>query len=1430
MASSVYHCLLLFLVALLSVPTSRANVSSEPAPQNAAQRSGVYRDCGGILKESRGVITTPGFPGPYPVPIHCRWAIEAPPRQKVVLYLTQFYMKEGVSLSEYIYYSDDHLNIGYTEIGTVSSDTEPTYVMSIKPVLVIDFQVREMGNIHMRVLDLFLNVYGFNITYEMVDANATHRMDPCLGHHCSFNGLCLAAADLQSYRCFCLEDYYGDECQYSPRCGPTMPVSRCRNGGTCRYYIGTMTQTCACPPEFRGAHCEEPISVDHLSALQGRSSSPPSDWNSVATSECGQLNCSQKCSLGPNNHYRCECNPSFRMADDGRTCQPGSRTRFLVDLKLYDRNVDLDHMDAKGRTALQLGLENKLRNLFASRMESMETLAVLDFLPGAVVQFHFFAHKDESEIAKSIIEEALKTGKIGDYTVDRNFIRFEWEPAMNIESIESGQPHTRLGDELVVACITLGSSALKVLWFKDGFPVDPTTPFRSLWTTLVPKNSRDQYTALLGIDRTTVYDSGVFTCQVSDWGAVQNKSMIVRIDSAPRPVVTPAALTLTEGQELVLSCRSLNDLNRSLGYSWLKNDRVLRGPFWDNERVEDLYPSGSRLLLATVRSSATYACVVTGPAGSARREARVTVLAKDRKIPICPQDESLGVHWQPTAANSYDLQLCPKPYVDGDVKRHCVLSTDRRAVWATPDFSGCTDGELSRIKTLFDSLRMGYLMTTVPLVLGDLQRYLLSRKFQPGEGEPIVYLLQRILEYQKNPGLQLDPRDISKASKTFWDIASHLLVHKDLLQKQAFLTMLQKHVLEYSLLHASVTKPGTFEAVDRPGLVIEVGNLKKDPEQNGSTVRFPVALTARYVVSRESVRPAEAWGGNSVEVTLDSNAGTLVNGTVNVVAVLYKTLPDLLPERFLTRNHDTDYVNQLYSSLVGVAACIGHSAFNGSVRTKVKLVHSRPEEEVKTDLNITCGLADTLQSKIQFVTEGCVTSNGLNSTTCDCTRLGTYALLLPSRAHQAELVMEQQTDTIAGIGCGVCLCFLLLTLISLLLCWRPICFRQGNAPTDAIKMQVCIALIGAHAAMLKGVHGSLSQYYYPHLVSVIQFFLLAASCMQLCLGLAVYIEFVDTKNIRYPTTKIAAMGWAVPVIVVGANLAAQVLEGFQLDSWWLTLRTPSGGISNYFCAYVSSVIIITLLHFLLFLTVKAELRRYSCAETSKAKDAENRAGLLNRSMVIMLALIGVSFSSILYVNIEDVMKSYFFAGTCVFLGFLVFFLYTINSENRSLFCSAHGTRKDGKLTIDRNCQGNSCNKSYVKTAIVMDSAVSAACKSPVTAKSRTDGGVRRMPNPVPIPYHEEMDRLLKKKPSSSPGAGATTSTVCSEEGEAHADETTSLKSWRTRHQAGFELQQLEGSPRSSHPLMQEEDEEPPQLDSANTQEVTPEVAFSVTAV
>lgn len=206
-------------------------VKTVPLPPHM---SPLYR-CGYHTKKDRGYISTPNFPQPYPVPITCQWVIEAPPDCKIAVYFTQFYLKTGFSASEFAHYvADIGVGVSKSDFGVISSRDEPTYLMSNKRILVLDLHVYSLDNVHLRVTEHLLEIYGFNITYEVLQKNESVRQDGCIYHHCSFTGFCLASEDLRAYNCHCMSGYFGDECQYDEDCGPGALTKVCFNGGTCR--------------------------------------------------------------------------------------------------------------------------------------------------------------------------------------------------------------------------------------------------------------------------------------------------------------------------------------------------------------------------------------------------------------------------------------------------------------------------------------------------------------------------------------------------------------------------------------------------------------------------------------------------------------------------------------------------------------------------------------------------------------------------------------------------------------------------------------------------------------------------------------------------------------------------------------------------------------------------------------------------------------------------------------------------------------------------------------------------------------------------------------------------------------------------------------------------------------------------------------------
>ena len=197
---------------------------------------GVFTNCGGFFNQSHGVIQTPNFPNAFPVPISCEWVIMADRSKKTMIYFTQYYLAKHFDVYEYDYYAgrDNHY-VGETKLATVDYKREIWGIAGHKPYVVLRFNVQTLGeDDHMRVIDHFVDVYGFNITYEFADRDSDKDVKVECPDYCSYLGDCMASADYSHYSCHCFKDYFGDMCQYGPFCDPSKDINYCENNGRCR--------------------------------------------------------------------------------------------------------------------------------------------------------------------------------------------------------------------------------------------------------------------------------------------------------------------------------------------------------------------------------------------------------------------------------------------------------------------------------------------------------------------------------------------------------------------------------------------------------------------------------------------------------------------------------------------------------------------------------------------------------------------------------------------------------------------------------------------------------------------------------------------------------------------------------------------------------------------------------------------------------------------------------------------------------------------------------------------------------------------------------------------------------------------------------------------------------------------------------------------
>lgn len=129
----------------------------------------------------------------------------------------------------------------------------------------------------------------------------------------------------------------------------------------------------------------------------------------------------------------------------------------------------------------------------------------------------------------------------------------------------------------------------------------------------------------------------------------------------------------------------------------------------------------------------------------ANKTTHIFVATQER---ACTQEKSQGIEWLRTAVGSTSCQYCPAGYV-GVAKRHCLSvkelpDENKDAVpaiqafwsWGEPDFSNCSDQELTEIYQQLKLITLGYVVTDVASVFNKFTHFIHGKldgisKFNP---------------------------------------------------------------------------------------------------------------------------------------------------------------------------------------------------------------------------------------------------------------------------------------------------------------------------------------------------------------------------------------------------------------------------------------------------------------------------------------------------------------------------------------------------------------------------------------------------------------------------------------------------------------------------------------------------------------------------
>ncbi|XP_072929769.1 uncharacterized protein [Epargyreus clarus] len=746
----IVHWLLITLIAFVD------QISSQDDKEHQGPQP-----CGGRLKGPVGVIQTPNFPNPFPVPIKCKWIIERNITNGTIsIYFTQQYTTSGLTFTEYMYY-DESYKLGERRALTVTEEniTRIKWLQVQSPVLVVELTLNRLEGTQLRALGL-LSVFGFNVTYVVKPPTVTEEPPSCSAIECRLLGHCYARQNYTEFYCACFEGYSGPDCGVGPLC-PSMS-NMCKNGGTCRQ-MGPAAVSCICAPGYTGDLCE----------------------SQIAAPECGIEECSEGCREGTS----CDCNPKDNDA---------SSARFETRLQIVDEGtVNISQEIVKQITnylkSSNITLQDEIEILNISAIESNGARSVWLRVWGA--------RREAGALRAALARLAATRSRTDRLRLLPATLHFDMQPALSLHALIVNQrPEVWEGSEFILSCMAYGSPNIAFTWYKDGVKINFNGTTRDIWTRTVAEDALGRRMSVLGISEAKKPDGGRWSCAADDGGRRRCRALRLAVLMPPDIRLVPSTLTVNKGDNVSITCLAgAGRVHGVLGFSWARERTLL--PLAPGREVwEDLYPAGSVLKLYNVQKSGEFRCQVTSVAGANAKG--VTMWALGAKDEACAPEPSHGLRWPRTAPGAHAAASCPPGHV-GETTRFCEPKTTQHGVkWRLPDFSGCVADSLRDIYEKFTKVSYGYSWENISDIAHEYGGILRSLPAHPGEGALPLKHTRDMLHHLLSAAGQ--PRDRMESIEHLLKIYDTLLKHPDTFLDEEKIYELQNAVADTAAMRSNV--------------------------------------------------------------------------------------------------------------------------------------------------------------------------------------------------------------------------------------------------------------------------------------------------------------------------------------------------------------------------------------------------------------------------------------------------------------------------------------------------------------------------------------------------------------------------------------------------------------------------------------------------
>uniref|UniRef100_W5KMG3 Si:ch1073-186i23.1 n=1 Tax=Astyanax mexicanus TaxID=7994 RepID=W5KMG3_ASTMX len=603
---------------------------------------------------------------------------------------------------------------------------------------------------------------------------------------------------------------------------------------------------------------------------------------------------------------------------------------------------------------------------------------------------------------------------------------------------------------------------------------------------------------------------------------------------------------------------------------------------------------------------------------------------------FCETTEVRDIIWPQTHRGLTVERPCPK----GTRGIASFLCTSASGTWNPkgPDLSNCTSHWVTQVA---QKIRSG---ENAANLANELARHTQGPVFA-GDVSSSVRLMEQLVDILDAQLQELRPSEKDSAGRSFnkaiVDTVDNLLRPEALKSWKDMNSTEQTHAATMLL---DTLEEGAFVLADN---LIEPAVVKV-PADN---IMLDVYVLSTDGQVQDFRFPQSSKGGATIQLSANTVKLNSKNGVAKLVFVLYKHLGRFLTTENATlrlvgeggvRNHTLTVNSHILSASINKES--------SRVFVSEPVIFTLEHLDTENYFNPNCSFWNYSERSMMgyWSTQGCkLLGTNKTHTTCSCSHLTNFAILMAHRGHGDGSVHELLLNVIKRMGIAVSLVCLAISIFTF-------CFFRGlQSDRNTIHKNLCINLFIAELFFLVGIDMTEPPIVCSVIAGVLHFFFLAAFAWMCLESVQLYLMLVEVFESEFSRRKYYyAAGYLFPAVVVGISAAIDYRSYGTARACWLR-------VDNHFIwSFIGPVAFIIMLNLVFLVVTMYKMVKHS---TSVKPDSSRLESI--RSWVLgafaLLCLLGLTWSFGLFFLNESSMMAYLFTIFNTLQGMFIFIFHCL---------------------------------------------------------------------------------------------------------------------------------------------------------------------------